>query len=137
MTSVYFCVFELIWCENGIKLSVAEKLSQEMDILILNSCTLCMKEEWTPILSNYYVCSECNHPHCPKCKDTEVMFVVSLKNEARTTQVLKCLSEDCLYSEDHSIDADLKKSEKGQNARRCSLKAKTRKFVCRKLNFDV
>ena len=111
-----------------------------MDILILNSCSNfdCKKEEWTPILSNYYVCSDCTTlPKCPKCQNTEVMFVVSLKNEVRTTQVLKCLSEDCLYSEDHSIDADFKKSEKGQNARRCSLKAKTRKFVCRKLNFDV
>ena len=27
MTSVNFCAFELIWCENGIELSVAEKLS--------------------------------------------------------------------------------------------------------------
>ena len=107
-----------------------------MDILILQSCVQCKTKEWTPIVSPSFVCSKCQIQKCPECKNTEVMYLVTLKDEVRTTKIRKCLSEDCIYSEDYLIDADFyNKSEKGQITRRRTLKP--RKFVCRKLNFDV
>ena len=106
-----------------------------MDILILNNCSNCNKEEWTRILSPYYLCADCSVPKCPKCQDTEVMFVVTLQDERRTTQILKCLSEDCMFSEDIPIDYSKKSNTEYPNNRRWSLKV--RNCVSRKLNFDI
>ena len=109
-----------------------EHISLVMDILILNNCYNCFKEEWTTITSPYYLCSECCVPKCPECQETEVMFVVNLKNDRRETKILMCLNVDCLYSED-GPDAD--RSNASHSSRRWSLKQKH--CVSRKLNFDL
>ena len=105
-----------------------------MDILILNKCYNCNKEEWTSITSPYYVCSDCCTLRCPKCQEIEVMFVVSIKNEENITHVLNCLNEDCVHSENGSTEEDLYKNEEGHMARRFSLKR--RNCVKRKLDFE-
>ena len=102
-----------------------------MEILILNNCSGCTKEEWTTVVSPYYLCSDCCIHKCPECKETEVMFMVSQRNEKRKTKILKCLNEDCLYThegrtfdfEDHDED----------NTKKWSLKV--RQCVKRKLVF--
>ena len=109
-----------------------KQTSLVMDILMLNNCANCFKEEWTALTSPYYLCSECCIPKCPECQETEVMFVVNLKNERRATKILMCLNEDCLYSED-GPDAD--GSSAYHYSRRWSLKQ--RNCVSRKLNFDL
>ena len=106
-----------------------KQTSLVMDILMLNNCAKCFKEEWTTITSPYYLCSECCIPTCPECQETEVMFVVNLNNEKRPTKILMCLNDDCLYSD--GPDAD---GSEYHYSRRWSLKQ--RNCVSRKLNFD-
>ena len=109
-----------------------KQISLVMDILILNNCSNCFKEEWTTLTSPYYLCSECCVLKCPECQETEVMFVVNLQNERRGTKILMCLNVDCLYSED-GPDAD--RSNEYHYSRRWSLKQKN--CVSRKLSFDL
>ena len=122
--------------ENCKILSVAYRLYQRsvvMEILTLNNCSQCFKKEWTSIMSPYYLCADCGIPKCPECKKTEVLYVVSLRNGKRATKILKCLSVDCLYSDDEPTDEN--NDDGGQYSRRWSLKK--RKCVSRRLKFDT
>ena len=124
--------FEHLYHTVSFRQTFRRNRSLVMDVLILNNCYNCFKEEWTTITSPYYLCSECCVPQCPECQETEVMFVVNLKNDRRETKILMCLNVDCLYSED-GPDAD--RSNAFYYSRRWSLKQK--KCVSRKLNFDL
>ena len=130
----YLMDWNLFWAPISYQLQSnphKKRTSPVMDILILNNCSNCFKEEWTTLTSPNYLCSECCIPKCPECQETEVMFVVEHKNERKAMKILMCLNEDCLYSED---GPDAVGNNAYHYSRRWSLKL--RNCVRRKLNFD-